>query len=167
MKIMILANSDIGLYKFRKELLQRLTAMHEVYILLPYGDFVDDLTKMGCVFIPIEFDRHGTNPFKELKLIKLYKNAIKKVKPDIVFTYTIKPNIYGGMACAKLRVPYVANITGLGTAVEKKSLLQKIALFLYKRGLRKAQKVFFQNTENLEFMLGHKVIKDNYEVLPG
>ena len=167
MKIMILANSDIGLYKFRKELIQRLTAAHEVYILLPYGDFVDDLTKMGCVFMPIEFDRHGTNPFKELKLIKLYKKAIKKVQPDIVFTYTIKPNIYGGMACAKLRVPYVANITGLGTAVERKSLLQKIALFLYKRGLRKAQKVFFQNTENLEFMLGHKVIKHNYELLPG
>ena len=74
-------------------------------------------------------------------------------KPDIVFTYTIKPNAYGGMACASLGVPYVANVTGLGTSIENGGLMQKVSLTLYKRGLRKAQKVFFQNTENRDFMV--------------
>ena len=134
---------------------------------MPDGDFVSELINLGCKFIPTEFDRHGTNPFKELKLISLYKKIVKEIKPNIVLTYTIKPNIYGGIACAKLKVSYVANITGLGTAVEKSGLMQKITLHLYKRGLRKAQKVFFQNNENLEFMLKRKVIKANYDLLPG
>ena len=66
-------------------------------------EFVDPIKKLGCQFIdnPL-LDRHGTNPVKELKLISFYKKVIRDVKPDIVFTYTIKPNAYGGMACASL-----------------------------------------------------------------
>lgn len=55
------------------------------------------------------------NPIKELGLIGFYKRILKEIKPSIVFTYTIKPNVYGGMACASLGIPYVANVTGLGT----------------------------------------------------
>ena len=122
---------------------------------------------IGCNYIVTELDRHGTNPVKELKVVSLYKRIIKKVKPDIVFTYTIKPNVYAGMACATLGIPYVANITGLGTAVENPGLMQLITILLYKYGLRKAQKVFFQNTENRDFMLSKKIVKVPYEMLPG
>ena len=76
-----------------------------------------------------------------------------------MFTYTIKPNVYGGMVCGWLGIPYVANITGLGTAVENAGLMQKVTLTLYKLGLRKAQMVFFQNAENKNFMLEKKVVK--------
>lgn len=168
MKVMILANNDVGLYKFRKELIEELNKNHEVFICLPYGEFVDNLAAMGCKFIPCELlDRHGTNPIKELKLIVWYKNTLKKYKPDIVFTYTIKPNVYGGYACGKLSIPYVVNVTGLGTAVENPGLMQKVALTLYKAGLKKAQKVFFQNIENRDFMLKHGVVKGGYDMLPG
>ena len=119
MKIVILANNDVGLYKFRRELLEELIKENEVYICLPNGEFVKDMVNMGTKFISCELlDRHGTNPFKELKLISFYKRVLKEYTPDIVLTYTIKPNVYGGMACNKYKVPYVANITGLGTAVE-------------------------------------------------
>ena len=168
MKVLILANNDVGLYKFRRELLERLVTENEVYICLPNGNFVKEMTKIGTKFIPCELlDRHGTNPLKELKLISFYKEVLKKIKPDIVFTYTIKPNVYGGMACSKYKVPYVVNITGLGTAVENPGFMQKITLFLYKNGLRSAQKVFFQNTENQKFMLEHGVIHGAYDLLPG
>jgi galacturonosyltransferase len=167
MKILILANNDVGLYKFRKELLEELLKNHEVYISLPNGDFIKEMVKMGCHYIETEFSRHGTNPFSELKIISKYKSILKEVNPNIVFTYTIKPNVYGGMACASLGVPYVANITGLGTAVENNGIMQKITLALYKHGLRKAKKVFFQNTENRNFMLNHGVIKGAYDMLPG
>lgn len=167
MRVLILANNDVGLYKFRRELLENLLQEHEVYISLPRGGFVKDMTDMGCQFIETEFDRHGTNPVQELKLISNYKKIIRQVRPDIVFTYTIKPNVYGGMACASLKIPYVVNITGLGTALENGGLMQKITLMLYKRGLRKAQKVFFQNTENRDFMLGHGAVKGAYDLLPG
>lgn len=168
MKVMILANNDMGLYKFRKELVEELNKNHEVFICLPYGELVDNLVEMGCIFIPCELlDRHGTNPVKELKLISWYKENLRKYKPDIVFTYTIKPNVYGGYACGKLGIPYVVNVTGLGTAVENGGVMQKITLTLYKAGLKKAQKVFFQNTENRGFMLKHGVVKGSYDMLPG
>lgn len=168
MRVMILANNDVGLYKFRRELVEALLKEHEVYICLPDGNFVEKLTEMGCKFISCDLlDRHGTNPAKELKLLAWYKKILKEHKPDIVFTYTIKPNVYGGAACAALGIPYVANITGLGTAVENGGLMQKITLTLYRFGLRKAQKVFFQNAENRDFMLSHNVVKGPYDMLPG
>ena len=169
MKILILANSDAGLYKFRKELIEELiAAQHEVFICLPYGEFIKKLVSIGCTFIPCDFlDRRGTDPIKDVTLFFWYKKVLRNYNPDIVFTYTIKPNVYGGAASASLDIPYVVNITGLGTAVENPGFLQQISLMLYRFGLRKAKKVFFQNTENRDFMLKHHVVKDAYDMLPG
>lgn len=168
MKILILANNDVGLYKFRKELIEELLKEYEVYICLPNGDFIKELVSMGCKFISCDLlDRHGTNPIKELKLVFWYKKKLREYKPDIVFTYTIKPNVYGGAACASLDIPYVVNVTGLGTAVENPGLMQLMTVNLYKYGLRKAQKVFFQNTENRDFMVKKGAVKGKYDMLPG
>ena len=168
MKVLILANKSTGLYKFRGELLEALIAKgHEVFISIPNGDFIEEMQQMGCHFIETEISRHGTNPLTDLALAKKYCTIIKSVKPDIVFTYTIKPNVYGGIACQLCKVPYVANVTGLGTAVENGGILQKITLALYRTGLRKARRVFFQNQANQDFMLRHKVVKGAYSLLPG
>lgn len=168
MKILILANNDIGLYKFRKELIEELIKDHTVYICLPNGEFIADLERIGCKFIDCKvMQRRGTNPVEDLKLIKFYKQIIADIKPDIVFTYTIKPNIYGGIASAYFDIPYVANITGLGSAIENGGILCKIVLFLYRYSLRKAQKVFFQNIENRDFMLNHRIVKQSYDMIPG
>ncbi len=172
MRILIFGNDLCGLFNFRREVFQAMLDVgYEVYICAPddsrNDSCISKFTQMGCIFEPYEFDRHGTNPFAELRMIRDYKRIIKTVSPDVVLTYTIKPNVYGGMACAALKVPYIANITGLGTAVENGGILQKITLFLYKRGLRKAQKVFFQNSENRDFMLRHGVVKGEYDLLPG
>lgn len=168
MKILILANNDVGLYKFRKELVEELIKEHEVFICLPNGDYIKELVSLGCKFISCDLlDCHGTNPIKELKLIFWYKKVLRDHKPDIVFTYTIKPNVYGGAACASLNIPYVVNVTGLGTAVENPGLMQLVTVNLYKYGLRKAQKVFFQNTENRDFMVNKGAVKGKYDMLPG
>lgn len=168
MRILILANIGLGLYKFRRELIEELAKNNEVFFCIPNDEFVEPIKALGCEFVenPL-LDRHGTNPAKELKLIAFYKKVLKEVKPDIVFTYTIKPNAYGGMACSDLKIPYVANITGLGTAIENGGLMQKITLVLYKIGLRKAQKVFFQNAENRDFMINRGIVKTDYDMLPG
>jgi galacturonosyltransferase len=167
MKILILANNDVGLYKFRKELIIKLLKTNSVFISLPYGEFVDEFVKMGCSFVDTSIQRHGTNPIKDLALKKFYKKMIKDIKPDIVLTYTIKPNVYGGMVCSSLKIPYIANVTGLGNAIENPGLLRKISLYLYKKGLKNASVVFFQNKKNLEYMLENKVINDRYKILPG
>lgn len=166
-RVLILANNDVGLYKFRKELIQELVKKYEVYVSLPDGGFIPQLKEIGCKFIDTSISRRGTNPITDFKLLMNYKRIIKAVKPDVVLTYTIKPNIYGGLACKTSGVPYIANITGLGTAVENGGLLQKITLFLYRSALKKARCVFFQNKENQEFFIKEKVIKGDYRLIPG
>ena len=168
MNVLFLANSSSGLLRFRRELLESLVLRsYNVFFAVPRGDFIEEMQQMGCRFIETEISRHGTNPLTDLALIKKYCSIIKSVKPDIVFTYTIKPNVYGGIACQLCKVPYVANVTGLGTAVENGGILQKITLALYRTGMRKAKRVFFQNQANQDFMLRHKVVKGAYSLLPG
>ena len=96
-----------------------------------------------------------------------YYRLIKKVEPDIVFSYTIKPNIYGALAARKMGVPYVTNVTGLGSAIENKGLLKRFMIQLYKISLSKVQTVFFQNEKNRQLFSNHKIALNKHIVLPG
>ena len=167
MTILILTNNDAGLYRFRKELLVELLKENDVHVSLPNGKMINKLEKLGCIIHKTPISRHGTNPFQDFKLFRLYKKILKSVNPDVVLTYTVKPNVYGGLACSHLKIPYIANITGLGNSIENPGIVQKIVLFLYKKGLKKASTVFFQNKENMEFMIEHKIVRDNSVLLPG
>lgn len=177
MKILILANSDVGLYKFRKELLQELlhpgTVINgrkaqpcKIYIAVPDGDYLYSIKKMGCKVIKTPMDRRGTNPVKDLKLVNLYRIAVNKIKPDFVLTYTIKPNIYGGILCILKKIKYIPNITGLGTSIENGDFMSKVILFMYKISMSKSNTVFFQNEKNKKFFEDNKIRKKGY-VLPG
>ncbi len=167
-KVLFLVNHDVVIYNFRLELVERLIAEgHQVVISSPYGERIEDLKKLGCEYHEISMSRHGTNPIKEIALIHQYKKLIRSVSPDIVFTYTIKPNIYGAIACRSAKVPCVANITGLGTAVENDSIVQKITIGLYKYAFKKIQKVYFQNTENMQFFVDHRIALNKHGLLPG
>lgn len=166
-KILILANNDGGLYKFRKELIKELVKDHEVYISLPYGEFIPQLEEMGCIFINTEISRRGTNPLTDLRLLMKYKYILRRVNPDVVLTYTIKPNVYGGIACRMTKTKYLTNITGLGTAVENKGLIQKITLLLYRIGLKKSRCVFFQNETNQKFFKNKNIVENNTRLIPG
>ena len=165
-KILILANNDVGLYKFRKELIQQLlTNNYTVYISLPYGEYVDNLKKMGCIFINTPIDRRKINPFKDIKILYRYLCMIKKIKPDKIITYTIKPNIYGGLVSSVLRKDYAVNITGLGSAFQTENLLKKLIVFLYKIGCKKAKTVFFENSHNYEVFLDSKIVTAEKSVI--
>lgn len=170
MIILILTNNQVGLYKFRKELLERLISeKYVVYVSVPEDVFTQDLTDLGVTLINNGFlNRRGTNPFQDIKLAKHYESIIKQIHPNVVLTYTIKPNVYGGYVCGKLGVPYIANVTGLGTSILNGGTMQKLALTMYRQGLKKADRVFFQNDENRQFMLDHKIVNRNVtDLLPG
>lgn len=167
-KVLIMVNHSMTVINFRLELVERLLKDgHDVVISSPYDERIEELKQMGCEYYPVELSRHGMNPIKELKLLKNYKKQLKEIKPDIVFTYTIKPNIYGAIACRKYKVPCVANVTGLGTAVENGGLSQKITVALYKFAFKKIHKVFFQNEKNMQFFKDRKIANDSCELIPG
>lgn len=161
MKVMILANNDVGLYQFRKELIEELLKEHEVVISLPYGDFVKPLEDIGCKFVDTPVDRRGINPIKDLRLFFKYWKILKQEKPDLVITYTIKPNVYGGCACRFMKIPYAVNITGLGTAFENGGMLKKIVTVMNKVGCKKAKVVFFENEGNRQIFIQEKIVEES------
>ena len=165
MKILILANFDIGLYQFRKELIQELLIENEVIISLPYGELVEPLVEMGCRFIDTPVDRRGINPFTDLKLLNRYRKLLKIEKPDLVITYTVKPNVYGGMVCRMYGIPYAINITGLGTAFQGEGILKRIIIQLYRIACKKAKVVFFENSANQQLFIDLKIVDDRQTCL--
>ncbi len=119
----------------------------------------EELAQMGVQLIDLPVDRRGMNPFHDFKLLKQYDCEMKRIRPDLVITYTIKPNIYGGIACRKNKVSYAANITGLGTAFQKRGLIRILVKNMYKIALRKAKVVFFENSSNKDFFVENHIIK--------
>jgi galacturonosyltransferase len=122
---------------------------------------------MGCKLIITPMTRRGMNPVEDLKLIANYRRIIKDVDPDVIFSYTIKPNIYGCMASNALGYKQVCNVTGTGTTFMSESMLAKLSRVLYKLSMKKAYKVYFQNTGDRDYFISHGMIKDNWEMLPG
>lgn len=168
MKILILTNNFGGLHSFRKEVVQALKdAGHQIFISAPFDVKTHFFEEMGCELIDTKFNRKGMNPLKDLGLMLYYRKLVKHIKPDVVLSYTIKPNLYGGMACALTSVPQIANITGLGSAVETPGWLQKLTIILYKIGLRKTKTVFFQNESNMVFCEKHSMVRGQIKLLPG
>lgn len=160
MKILILANNDEGLYKFRKELiLKLLSEENDVIASIPTGRWVQKLRKLGVKIIKTNINRRGINPIEDFGLMIHYLHIILSVKPDLVITYTIKPNIYGGMVSRFLNIPYCVNITGLGSAFQEENFVRKMVCFLYKIACKRAKVVFFENEENKQIFLEYHLIR--------
>lgn len=148
-RLLVLANNDVGLYRFRKDLLVEFSKLgFEVYISLPNGQFIPELEELGVHYIETGISRRGMNPVQDLGLLRKYRRILRDVAPDLVITYTIKPNIYGGLACRMAHIPYAVNITGLGSAIENGGLLKKLVLSLYRPALKQARVIFFENSGN-------------------
>ncbi len=157
--ILILANSSGGLYDFRNELVLRLLDKYRVVASLPDTVRTAELAEEGVEIVETSINRRGVNPIEDLKLMKAYRKLLAEIKPDLVLTYTIKPNIYGGYCCGQKKIPYITTITGLGSTFQRPGLLRMMITIMYKAGLKKASCVFFQNSENLEIFKKYHIIE--------
>lgn len=169
-RVLVLSNSWAGLHSFRKEVILAFREQgYDVFVSCPKDNPEKSkwFEEIECRLIPRDFNRQGTNPVADFKLMLFYRKLIKHIKPLAVLTYTIKPNLYGGMACALCGVPQIANVTGLGAAVEYPGFMQKMTIMLYKIGLHKTYLTFFQNEENRQFCLRHKMVKGKTKLIPG
>lgn len=167
MKILIATNHSYMLYRFRKELIETLMKEHQVVLCMPFVGHEDDFAAMGLTCIPVEMDRRGMDPKKDISLIKQYRKIMNQVKPDMVITYSVKPNVYLGTICQMRKVPYLVNVQGLGTAFEK-PLLSRVVVRMYRLALRRARVVFFENQDNAQFFQRCRVVTpEQIKVLPG
>ena len=169
MKIVILSNLTSYTYNFRYEILQKMIDSGHDVVVACHND--DDgkqkgLESLGCRMIEVPFNGKGTDPKEELRLLNTYKRLIRDERPDIVFTFTIKMNLYGGIAAQKYRVPYVPMITGLGE-LEKTGKLRAILMFLHKRVMPSAKAVVFQNQANMDFFEKNGISCKKAVLVPG
>lgn len=164
-RIVILANQSGGLYDFRKDLMIALQEKAEVYAVVPHNDRWDELQALADRVIELPIDRRGMNPVRDAKLLRQYRAILKQLRPDLVLTYTIKPNIYGGLACRALHIPYAVNITGLGSAIENGGWLKRFVLTLYKPVLAGAKVVFFENAGNRDTLAAAGVVPRGRDVV--
>ncbi len=169
MRIAIVLNTSWNIYNFRMNFIRALQAEgHEVHTIAPKDDCTHFLTESGCVHHQVRMDSRGANPIKDSALIFELWSIYKKVKPDVILHYTIKPNIYGTIAASILKIPVVNNVCGLGTIFLKNNLVSKIAILLYKWSFRFPKKVFFQNPDDLALFISKKLIRPEIaDLVPG
>lgn len=170
-KILILANASAGLYNFRIELVQRLLKEgYEVYFSVP--ESIEDkkvklIVETEAKHIQTYINRRGMNPLEDFKLIREYKRIIKEIDPDLILTYTIKPNIYGNYVANKYGKPVIMNITGIGSSLAS-GKLKNIVKELYRYACNKSKLVFFQNQNNQAFFIENKIVDQNKtKLIPG
>ncbi len=166
-KILIVTNHSYMLYRFRRELIQTLMQNYKVVLSMPFVGHEDDFQAMGLRCIDTPVDRRGLNPKTDWKLLMTYRQLIRQEQPDLVITYSIKPNIYAGLVCSRMKIPFCVNVQGLGTAFQRKGLAAFVTV-LYRMALKKAKKVFFENQGNAQEFLSRKIIpQERICVLPG
>ncbi len=158
-RVLVIAEDARSLILTRKELLEAIqNSGYGIDVFIPEDSHCDTLREMGINVTDVSFNRRSTNPFADLKLLRKYL-SLTKIRYSFAVTYSVKPNIYGGMAMRKRKIPYYINITGTGSAFYKGGLLKKIITFLYKPSSRHASGVFFENSEDRDSFVKARLCK--------
>jgi len=169
MHILITVNAAWNVLNFRRPIVAAMIADgHRVTVLAPHDDSVATLEGLGCKVLPLEMSVKGLNPMQDIKLIGRMRKVFRAEKPDAIFSYTIKNNIFGALAARPLGIPFIPNVTGLGTAFLSGGFLQRIAEGLYRRAFRNLGVIFFQNEDDRNLFLERRLVtQQQARLLPG
>jgi glycosyltransferase involved in cell wall biosynthesis len=168
-KVLIALNSAWNLFNFRSGLIKAmLDAGYEVVAVAPTDEYVDRLVALGCKFVHLPMENNSINPLKDIQLCFRYWRVLRKERPDIFLGYTVKPNIYGSLAAHVLRIPVINNIAGLGSVFIRDNWITSLVRSLYRLGLSRSSKVFFQNQDDLNAFVSWGIVRLSVvERLPG
>ena len=166
--VALLTNNDDDIFCFRKELIEALIDDgYKVLISCPYGEKFELMEGIEYIYDNPEIDRRGTSVVRDTKLMRHYYDLFKKYCPDIVLTYTAKPNVYGSMAANRLNIPVITNLTGIGSVKNEKGVKKDFIIKLFKHAYTKSACVMFQNETNMKDALDKGLVKGDYMLLPG
>ena len=169
MKVAIVLNTSWNIFNFRLNFVKALLAKgYEVHTIAPHDNYTQHLEALGCVHHDVKMDSRGSNPIKDIALSFELWGIYRKLRPDIILHYTIKPNVYGTLAASMLKIPTINNVCGLGTVFLKNNLVSAVAVALYKFAFRFPKKVFFQNSDDLALFLEKKLVPaKSADLIPG
>lgn len=166
--IALLTNNDDDIYCFRKELIEGLiNEGYEMLISCPNGPKFDLMRDIPFRYDDPVIDRRGTNVIADAKLFLHYRKLFKNERPDVVLTYTAKPNVYASIAARSLNIPYINNVTGIGSVVNMTGLKKSFILWLFKLAYKSAACVMFQNSTNMKLAVDSGMVKGDYKLIPG
>lgn len=162
-------NAAWNIWNFRRPLVDALLADgHRVTVLAPIDDAMPKLEALGCTCLHLEMDVKGLNPLTDLKLLLRLRRHFRALQPDVVLSFTIKNNLFGALAAESLRIAFIPNVTGLGTAFLSGGLMERVAIRLYKTSFRNLQTVFFQNDDDKNLFLECGIVTcSQAKCLPG
>jgi len=169
LRIGFVSNSAWSIYNFRLDVIRCLLQQgHEILVMAADDEFSARLVEAGCRFVPIRFNNRTENPLNDYLFYRHLKQLHKEQRPDLVFHYVIKPNIYGSLAAAAQGIPSVAVITGLGYAFARRNWLYRLIRLLYKRALKRTREVWFLNNDDAKVFITEKIVNiEKVKVLPG
>lgn len=161
-QIVITANTTWNLYNFRIGLIKELKNNgYSVIAISPKDEYVKKLEDLGIECYDIEINSTGTNPIRDLWLIYKYYKLLCRIKPLLILSYTIKPNIYGNLAAQILKIPVINNVSGLGTIFIKKTFSSYVGRLLYYISFYKTNWVIFQNADDRELFIQERIVNSN------
>jgi len=165
----ISANACWNLVNFRVELIRAMQAEgYRVIAVASEDEYSPRLGELGIEYQPIDMESSGVSPTEDLLLLGRYFRMLRRLRPDVFLSFTIKPNIYGSLAARVLGIKVINNVSGLGTAFIKQGLLTRIVTVLYKLALRRSSTVFFQNRDDLNLFVDGKMVRpDQARLVPG
>jgi glycosyltransferase involved in cell wall biosynthesis len=168
-RVVISINASWNIVNFRQGLIRGLQAEgYQVDAVAPPDAYSGRFAELDVGYHPIEMDKKGVSPARDLMLLGRYYRLLKALKPDVFLGYTAKPNVYGSMAAHALGIPVINNVSGLGTAFIRQGLLTRIVSGLYRTAFRRSHTVFFQNDEDRGlFVRGRLVGEAKAKLLPG
>lgn len=169
MDILLVANTSWYIYNFRSNLIKTLIANnYKISVLSPYDSYSEKIESLGIKHINLKIDKSGINPVNEFFTLLRLMLTLRKEKPSLILTYTPKINIYISIVSRLLRIPVIANVSGLGSSFISGGIITRITSILYRLSFNWPYKVFFQNNEDLnEFIKRGFVEKIKAERLPG
>jgi glycosyltransferase involved in cell wall biosynthesis len=168
--IMLVANTSWSLVKFRLPLIKSLLSDgHRILLAAPEDDHSKTLSSLGATFIPLMgLSAKGKNPLNDLRFLKELTGLYRHYSPDLIFHYTIKPNIYGSWAAATCGIPSIAVVTGLGYTFIKGGWMTQLTKALYKKAFLKSKEVWFLNEDDEHYFRSQRLIEpQKIRRLPG
>ena len=160
-RIALVANTTWNIYNFRLNVIRKLLDEgHEVLVFAPVDKYISYQEKFHKVkHIPLKkLKRDSVNPLRDLQLTGELTRLYSKFKPDLVVHYTVKPNIFGGIAARLAGVPSIAVVTGLGYAFLHNGIVQKTTASLYKLTSGYQKKMIFENNDDLELFIDNGLV---------
>ena len=162
-------NASWNIVNFRRGLIAGLQNHgFRVVALAPPDAYSARFAELGVDYVPIEMDKKGVSPARDLLLLARYYRILRRLKPDVLLVYTAKPNVYGSLAAQALGIPVINNVSGLGTAFIRQGLLTRIVSGLYRLAFRRSSTIFFQNEEDRDLFVAQKLVRPGKaRLLPG